>query len=155
AGRAEHGDLADVGVGGEQPERLPHLGEGVARDLEVEAVGVVAGQAEHGADDVGQHVPGAGGAGGGRQPAEGAAIHGAISLPRDQPAATQLVVADVIASPAGLVGSKWVVVHCSLNPAKGVEVETSSYTQEQKSSAWTATGRAGAKPSVQSAMNCA
>jgi hypothetical protein len=55
-GRAEHGDLADVPVGGEDPERPPQLLQGGVGDLDVQAVDVVGGQPQAGRQDLEQLV---------------------------------------------------------------------------------------------------
>ncbi len=52
AGRPEHRDLRDVAVGRERAERSPHLLERGVRDLQVEAIGLVAGEAHRRRDDL-------------------------------------------------------------------------------------------------------
>ena len=56
AGRAEDRHLRDVAVGGERPERGSHLLERGVGDLQVEAIGAVAGQTDCRGEDLEQLV---------------------------------------------------------------------------------------------------
>ena len=52
AGRPEHRDLRDVAVRRERAERGSHLLQRSVRDLQVEAIGLVAGEAHRRCDDL-------------------------------------------------------------------------------------------------------
>ena len=82
AGGAEDRDLRRALERLEHGEGRPHLLEGGGGDLEVEAVGAVAGQPGRGAQDVAQHVAVGGGAGGLEELLHEVVGHGTVSLAR-------------------------------------------------------------------------